>query len=54
MSLLENIGSENRVLAPLASIDFMPDSDTLSTHSTISATTNSGLNSVGSVLRRYK
>ncbi|CAF0902601.1 unnamed protein product [Adineta steineri] len=50
-SLLENIGSENRILAPLSSIDFMPDSDTLSTHSTISTTTTGGLNSVGNALR---
>ncbi|UJR09565.1 hypothetical protein I4U23_013800 [Adineta vaga] len=50
-SLLENVVSENRPLAPISSIDYMPDSDTLSTHSTISATTSSGLNSVGSVLR---
>lgn len=51
-SLLENVPSENRPLKPLSSVDYMPDSDTLSTHSTISATTSSGLNSVGSVLRR--
>ena len=34
-------------------MDFMSDNDTLSTHSTMSATTSSGLNSVGSALRRY-
>ncbi|CAF3359703.1 unnamed protein product [Rotaria sp. Silwood1] len=32
-------------------MDFMSDNDTLSTHSTMSATTSSGLNSVGSALR---
>jgi hypothetical protein len=34
-------------------MDFMNDNDTLSTHSTMSATTTSGLNSVGSALRTY-
>jgi hypothetical protein len=34
-------------------MDFMSDNDTLSTHSTMSATTSSGLNSVGSALRTY-
>lgn len=34
-------------------MDFMSD-DTLSTHSTMSATTSSGLNSVGSALRTYE
>ena len=34
-------------------MDFMSDNDTLSTHSTMSATTTSGLNSVGSALRTY-
>lgn len=33
-------------------MDFLSDNDTLSTHSTMSATTTTGLNSVGSALRR--
>jgi hypothetical protein len=34
-------------------MDFMSDNDTLSTHSTMSASSTSGLNSVGSALRTY-
>ncbi|CAF4270386.1 unnamed protein product, partial [Rotaria magnacalcarata] len=48
-SLIENVGPENGPFTPLSSMDFMSDNDTLSTHSTMSATTTtSGLNSVGS------
>ncbi|CAF3824073.1 unnamed protein product [Rotaria magnacalcarata] len=51
-SLIENVGPENGPFTPLSSMDFMSDNDTLSTHSTMSATTTtSGLNSVGSALR---
>ncbi|UJR36548.1 hypothetical protein I4U23_029268 [Adineta vaga] len=50
-SLIENVGPENGAFTPLSSMDFMSDNDTLSTHSTMSATTTSGLNSVGSALR---
>lgn len=53
-SLIENVGPENGAYTPLSSMDFMSDNDTLSTHSTMSATTSSGLNSVGSALRRYE
>ncbi|CAF1486509.1 unnamed protein product, partial [Adineta ricciae] len=51
-SLIENVGPENGAFTPLSAMDFMSDNDTLSTHSTMSATTTtSGLNSVGSALR---